>query len=103
MPPSTTPNIVLILTDQQPFNTIGAYGNDTIRTPHMDRLAREGVRFDRAYVAGYPCSPSRASLFTGLYAHHHGVVTNDVLLDESTPSLGNICAHHRLAVPAQPV
>ena len=58
----------------------------------MDRLAEEGVLFDRAYVAAFPCSPSRASLLTGLYAHRHGVVTNDVLLDESTATLGNICA-----------
>ena len=92
MPTDTTPNILWILTDQQPFSTIGAYGNAVIRTPHMDRLAREGVRFDRAYVAGYPCSPSRASLLTGLYAHNHGVATNDVLLDEGTASLGNVCA-----------
>ena len=92
MPSDTTPNILWILTDQQPVSTIGAYGNRTIRTPHIDRLACEGALFDRAYVAAFPCSPSRASLLTGLYAHRHGVVTNDVLFDESTASLGNICA-----------
>ena len=85
------PNILWLMTDQQPATTIGLYGNGTICTPHLDRLAREGVRFDRMYVAAYPCSPSRASLMTGLHGHRHGVVMNDVLLDEALATLGSIC------------
>jgi len=85
------PNIVWILTDQQPVTTVGSYGNKTIRTPHIDSLADGGVQFERAYVASFPCSPSRASLLSGLYAHHHGVVTNDVLLDEEIATLGSLC------------
>jgi arylsulfatase len=92
MPANDTPNILWIMTDQQPVGTVGAFGNPTIKTPHIDRMAHEGVRFDQAFIAAYPCGPSRASLLTGLYAHNHGAVTNEVLLDEALPSLGNLCA-----------
>ncbi len=85
------PNILYIMTDQQPASCVGAYGNRTIRTPALDTLARNGCRFDRFYIAAFPCSPSRASMLAGRYAHRHGVVTNDVLFDAKIPSLGNLC------------
>ena len=60
------PNIVLIMTDQQTYNTLGCYGNSTIKTPNIDRLAAEGVLFERAYTTCPLCAPARASFFTGL-------------------------------------
>lgn len=84
------PNVVFIMTDQQPVGAVGAYGNAGIRTPNIDRLAREGVRFDRFYIAAFPCSPSRACYFSGRHAHNHGVVTNDVFFSHDIPSLGSV-------------
>ncbi len=65
------PNILLITTDDQGVQA-GCYGDPQARTPHMDQLAAEGVRFGRAYVTQASCSPSRSSMFTGLYPHQNG-------------------------------
>ena len=70
------PNIVFVLIDDFGYADSGAYGAKDIRTPHMDRLAREGVRFANMFCTTSLCSPSRASILTGLYAHTHGVVNN---------------------------
>lgn len=71
------PNIVLIITDQQRWDTIRALGADHMTTPNLDRLAREGVSFSRMYVNAPSCAPSRASLFTGLSPHTTGVFKNE--------------------------
>jgi arylsulfatase len=70
------PNIILIITDQQRFDTIGALGASWMHTPNLDRLAREGLSFSNCYVTAPLCAPSRASLFTGMYPHAHGVYSN---------------------------
>ncbi len=72
---STTrkPNIVLIFTDDQGYQDLGCYGSPDIRTPHIDRLATEGLRFTDFYVAASVCSPSRAALLTGCYAPRVGI------------------------------
>jgi arylsulfatase len=62
------PNILLFCTDQQRFDTIRALGNEHIRTPHLDRLAANGVAFENAYCQTPICTPSRASFMTGCYA-----------------------------------
>lgn len=67
------PNILLILTDDQGYGDIGIHGNETIRTPNLDRFATEGVEFTRFYVSPV-CSPTRASLMTGRYYYRSGVV-----------------------------
>ncbi len=67
------PNIVLFLTDQQRWDSLGCYGADWVQTPHLDRLAAEGVRFDRCYVNNPVCTPSRASIWTGRELPDHGV------------------------------
>jgi len=87
------PNILFLMTDQQPVSTLGCYGSpaEPSPTPHVDRLAREGIRFDRFHVSAFPCSPSRACFLTGREAHRHGVVTNDVLLADDVPTLGDAC------------
>src|SRR5262249_38146183 len=66
-------NIVSVLTDDQARWAMGAYGNKEIRTPNMDRLARDGARFLNAFVPTPLCSPSRASFFTGLYGSQVGI------------------------------
>jgi len=86
----TRPNVLFIITDQQPVSTIGAYGNRMAKTPNLDRLAREGIRFDNFHIAAFPCSPSRACFFTGQYPQNHGVVQNDIVLRDDIPSMGKI-------------
>jgi len=80
------PNILYIMTDQQRLDAMRAYGNPHIHTPNLDRLAAGGVRFDQYYVAAFPCSPSRASILTGLHPQTHGVVVNGVKLNEQLPT-----------------
>ena len=71
------PNIVFIITDQQRHDTVGALGYDHMITPHLDALARDGLAFTHMYATSPCCSPSRASLFSGLYPHNTGVLRND--------------------------
>lgn len=84
------PNILFIITDQQPCSTLGAYGNRQIKTPHVDRLAREGMRFNQFHITAFACSPSRACYWTGQWSHHHGILTNDIVLDARIPTLGSL-------------
>ena len=64
------PNILFLLSDDQRPDTIGALGNDTIRTPHLDRLVREGTAFTRAVTASPICVSSRAEILTGSTGFH---------------------------------
>ncbi len=66
-------NLVFILTDNQGAWTLGCYGNPEIRTPHIDRLAAEGMRFTRAFASNAVCSPTRATFLSGLIPSQHGV------------------------------
>jgi arylsulfatase A-like enzyme len=68
---SARPNFLFIVTDDQRFDTLGCAGNAIIRTPNVDRLAGEGVRFDRAFVTTPICAASRASILTGTYERTH--------------------------------
>jgi N-acetylglucosamine-6-sulfatase len=70
------PNILFLLTDDQRWDALGVAGHPSLKTPHMDRLAQEGVHFRNAFCTTSLCSPSRASILSGLYAHAHGVVNN---------------------------
>jgi arylsulfatase A-like enzyme len=70
------PNIVFIMTDDQQQAAMSAYGNTILKTPHMDRIAAGGIRFEQAFVTNSLCAPSRVSFLTGLYSHKHGVFTN---------------------------
>lgn len=69
------PNIVLIHSDQHRFDCVGANGHRLLRTPHMDRLAAEGVNFTHAFTPTAICSPERASLLTGLWPTQHGCLS----------------------------
>jgi arylsulfatase A-like enzyme len=70
------PNILFMLTDDQRWDAIGLGGSKHLKTPNMDRLGQEGVYFKNAFCTTSLCSPSRASILSGLYAHKHGVVDN---------------------------
>ncbi len=66
------PNFVIFVADDMAWDDCGAYGHETIRTPNIDKLAHEGMRFDRAYLTCSSCSPSRCSMLTGRYPHSTG-------------------------------
>jgi arylsulfatase len=70
------PNIILIITDQQRYDTIRALGYPYMDTPNLDRLAHQGVTFSNCFIAAPSCAPSRASLFTGYYPHTTGILKN---------------------------
>jgi len=77
---NSKPNILLIMTDQQRYDSLGCYGFKGIATPNLDRLASEGVLFENCYVNNPICTPSRASIFTGKHLPGHGVYRlNDML------------------------
>ena len=78
-------NILFIWTDQQRPDTIGAYGNPHVHTPHLDRLVEQSICFEQAYCAQPVCAPARATALTGLYPHTHGVVSNGIPLDPAVP------------------
>jgi arylsulfatase A-like enzyme len=77
------PNILVIVTDNQPGWAMGCAGNRIISTPNLDQLAIDGVRFRNAFVSTPICAASRASLFTGLYRRRHGFTFNTEPLQES--------------------
>jgi N-acetylglucosamine-6-sulfatase len=79
-------NIVFILTDDQRFDAIGGFGNPFFETPQLDQLARNGIWFENAFVTTSLCSPSRASILTGLYAHKHRVLDNRTRLSPQLPT-----------------
>ncbi len=74
--PTDRPNILLFLTDQHRLSALGCYGPTPCRTPNIDRLAAEGVRFETAYTSCPVCTPARASIMTGRHIHAHGMVSN---------------------------
>jgi len=72
----TAPNIVVVLVDDLRWDDIAVAGHPFVETPHIDRLAREGAQFLNAFATTPLCSPSRASILTGLYAHTNGIIDN---------------------------
>jgi uncharacterized sulfatase len=71
------PNVLLIISDDQSWTDFGFMGHKTIRTPHLDRLARQSAVFPNGYVPNSLCRPSLATIVTGLYPHQHGITGND--------------------------
>jgi len=79
------PNVLFILCDDLRPDALGCYGSRHVQTPRIDGLARSGVRFANAFCTTSLCSPSRASILTGLYAHRHGVRDNFTELPATLP------------------
>ncbi len=83
IPEAKRPNVVLICTDQLRFDALGCTGNRIARTPNIDRIAERGISLNNHLTPCQICAPSRASLFSGLYPRHHGLVRNGLSLDPS--------------------
>ena len=80
------PNIIYILADDLGYGDLSCYGQETLKTPHLDRMAAEGIRFTRHYAGNTVCSPSRAVLMTGLHSGHSSIRGNTAgpMLDSVT-------------------
>jgi arylsulfatase len=93
------PNILFILTDQQRYDSLACYGNEWAQVPTLNRLADESFVFESAYVTQPVCTPSRASIMTGLYPQSTGLHRNNIPLPEDVPVIAEMapddyyCAH----------
>lgn len=85
--PDARPNILLITSDQQHWTSMG-FRNPELHTPNLDRLAREGVSFERAYTTNPTCTPARASILTGQYPSQHGAWALGTKLPETALTVG---------------
>lgn len=92
------PNVILIMTDQQRYDTIGALGFPHMQTPQLDRLVREGVSFDNCFCASPSCMPSRASFFSARYPHQTGVYSNAGSWDHSWVEQFRDAGYHTISV-----
>jgi len=88
--PDRPPNILFVFSDQHRGMDLGCAGNREVRSPTLDRLAAEGVRFDRCYSNTPVCTPTRGTILTGLYAHQHLATVNDVPLPEDQVTIADI-------------
>src|SRR5207302_6504743 len=88
--PARRPNVLVVIPDQLRAQALGCMGNPDVRTPHIDRLAAEGVLFRQTFANTPVCCPARATLLTGKYPHRHGLVANDLRLRESEPTLAKL-------------
>ena len=81
------PNIVIILADDQTWSDTGCYGSPIVKTPNIDHLASEGLRFDRAFTATAMCAPTRQQLYTGIFPVRNGAFPNHSKVKPGTKSL----------------
>src|SRR4051812_18639161 len=84
------PNIILIVSDDHAYQAISAYGSKLIQTPNIDRIGKEGVVMQKAYVTNSVCSPSRAVIITGKYSHLNKLVDNGTFFDSSQQTFPKI-------------
>lgn len=81
------PNIIYIMSDDHDADAISAYSKKLIQTPNIDRLAKEGIKFNNAFVGNSICGPARATLLTGQHSHKNGVIDNRKRFDSSRMSM----------------
>jgi uncharacterized sulfatase len=95
--PATEPHaraVVLFITDTTRWDMLGCYRDSGVRTPRLDRLAEEGMRFERAYTGSPVCGPARAALMTGTWPHANGGWANSMPLGTTSRSLGQLVSDH---------
>ena len=93
-PPARRPNVLFIMVDEMRWDALHCAGHPVVETPNLDRLASQGVRFANAYTVSPVCSPSRASAFTGRYAHVHGMTINGTCARRGEIYLPTILRHY---------
>ena len=82
-------NVLFFITDAQRADHLSCYGNPIVKTPNIDRLADEGIRFTNYFCNNPICMPNRATMLTGLYPNVHGVRSNGMILREDIPTITN--------------
>lgn len=87
---TSRPNIIFIMSDDHAAHAVSAYGSRINRTPHIDRIAKEGIRFENCFCTNSICAPSRAVILTGKYSHLNGVRDNVVSFDGAQRTFPNI-------------
>lgn len=92
VPDDDRPDILLITTDQQRWDSLGINGNTVVSTPNIDGLLRGAIRYDRAHVQNVLCTPSRSTILTGQHPGTHGVWSNGVALPQDAPSVAEVLA-----------
>ena len=95
------PNIVYVFADQMRSHVLGCYGNGQVQTANIDRIAREGVRFENALSTWPVCSPYRAMLLTGMYPMRNGTVSNDTAVRRDVPTLAQACNEAGICLPPE--
>ncbi|MCY1151756.1 MAG: sulfatase-like hydrolase/transferase [Sphaerochaetaceae bacterium] len=80
--------VVFVMTDTTRWDMLGCYGNKNMITPNLDNLAKEGVKFNKNYTTQPVCGPARSAIFTGLYPHSNGGITNTVALTQGVKTIG---------------
>lgn len=85
---------VIIITDTQRRDMLGCYGGVNVRTPNLDRLAAEGMLFERAYCCDPVCTPARSAIFTGTYPHTNGAWTNCLAMGTDIVTVGQRLSRH---------
>ena len=80
-------NVLLIMTDAMRADHMSCAGNPTVKTPNLDKLASDGVRFTNQFCTNPICMPNRATLITGLYPNGHGVRSNGINLRRDIPTI----------------
>ena len=84
------PNIVFLMPDQHRYHSVGCLGNAEVKTPHIDKLASEGVTLHHTFANTPVCCPARAILLTGQYCHRNGMIANDLRLREDHVSFAEV-------------
>src|SRR5262245_4956601 len=84
------PNILFVFTDDHASHAISAYGSKINKTPHIDRLAKEGMLFRNCFCTNSICAPSRAVILTGKHSHVNGVINNSVAFDGKQQHIGKL-------------
>lgn len=80
--------VIFIMTDTQRTDMLGCYGNEDMHTPNLDRLAEDGLRYTKAQTTTPVCAPARSAIFTGLFPHTNGVMTNSLPLGDNIKTIG---------------
>ncbi|MCG8684905.1 MAG: sulfatase-like hydrolase/transferase, partial [Desulfobacterales bacterium] len=92
--PKSKRQAIIIMTDTQRWDMLGCYRNTGLKTPSLDRLASEGMRFDRAYSCQPVCGPARSAIFTGTFPHTNGSWANSMPLGDNVKTIGQRLTDH---------
>ena len=87
---ATRPNLLFIFSDRQRFDTMRCYGNEWIKTPHLNALSEQSFVFQHAYVTQAVCAPARSSIMTGLYPHAAGMPRNKLVMRRDAKTIAEM-------------